>query len=101
MLHSVAGRDDQPLRLIKEHHKKKTIGKSRKNILRWAINNPFVTLPQVSLGEQTHLLADILANAYILLAFEPLSEYIQYRFFSANEPLPGDPSHLLYVHYKF
>jgi hypothetical protein len=45
--------------------------------------------------EQIHLLPDILANADILLAFEPLSEYIHYRLFSDNEPLPGDSSHLL------
>jgi len=42
-----------------------------------------------------NLLPDILANADILLSFEPLFEYIQYRLFSDNEPLPGDSSHLL------
>jgi hypothetical protein len=51
------------------------------------------------LTEQLHLLSYVGANADILLTVEPLSEYIQHRFFSDNEPLPGDPSHLLQMHY--
>jgi hypothetical protein len=50
--------------------------------------------------EQIHFLQDILTNADILLAFEPLFEYIKHRLFGDNEPLPGDPSHLLQMHYR-
>lgn len=53
------------------------------------------------LTEKIHFLPDVPANAHIPLAFEPLFEYIQYRLFSDNEPLPVDPSHLLQVHYKW
>jgi len=45
--------------------------------------------------EQIHFLPDELANADISLAFKPLFEYIKHGFFSDNEPLPGDSSHLL------
>jgi hypothetical protein len=50
--------------------------------------------------EKIHFLPDILTNAYILLTSEPLFEYIKHRLFSDNEPLPGDPSHLLHMHDK-
>jgi hypothetical protein len=52
------------------------------------------------LPEKFNLLADILANADIFLGFESLFEYIQYGLFSDIEPFPGDPSHLLQMHYK-
>jgi hypothetical protein len=50
--------------------------------------------------EQIHFLPDILTNVDIPLAFEPLSKYIKHRLFSDNEPLSGDPSDLLQMHYK-
>ena len=56
---------------------------------------PVIVICSCLLTEKVHFLPDELANADILLAFEPLFEYIKNCFFSDNEPLPGDSSHLL------